>query len=148
MTNTYGPGMRIKDARQIFLGIWVRRLLEGEPIEVWGGDQLRDFGYVDDAAAAFIAAALCSATEGKVLNVGGSPPISLRDLAETLIALNGGGRYEVRDFPSERKRIDIGNYYTDDRVFRELTGWAPATVLEAGLRATLDYYRQNLAPYR
>lgn len=148
MTNTYGPGMRIKDARQIFLGIWVRRLLEGEPIEVWGGDQLRDFAYVDDGAAAFIAAALCPATEGKVLNVGGSPPVSLRDLAERLIALNGGGRYEVHTFPGERKRIDIGDYYTDDRAFRELTGWAPATELEAGLRATLDYYRQNLALYR
>ncbi len=37
LTNVYGPRMRIKDARQGFLGIWVRQLLEGEPIEVWGG---------------------------------------------------------------------------------------------------------------
>jgi UDP-glucose 4-epimerase len=148
MTNTYGPGMRIKDARQIFLGIWIRRLLEGEPLEVWGGDQLRDFAYVDDAVDAFIAAALCPATEGKVLNVGGSPPISLRELAQRLVALNGGGTYDIRDFPPDRRRIDIGDYYTDDGAFRAMTGWAPATELDAGLRATLDYYRQNLAHYR
>jgi UDP-glucose 4-epimerase len=147
MTNTYGPGMRIKDARQIFLGIWLRRLIEDRPFEVWGGDQLRDFAYVDDAVDAFIAAALCPATEGKVLNLGGSPPISLRDLAQMLIALNGGGTYTLRDFPMDRKRIDIGDYYTDDRAFRDLTGWVPRTDVETGLRRALDYYRQNLALY-
>jgi UDP-glucose 4-epimerase len=147
MTNTYGPGMRIKDARQIFLGIWLRRLIRGEPFEVWGGDQLRDFAYVDDAVDAFIAAALCPATEGRVLNLGGSPPISLRELAQTLVALNGGGTYAVRDFPADRKRIDIGDYYTDDRALRQLTGWAPTTDIETGLRRSLDYYRQNLALY-
>jgi len=41
--------MRIKDARQTFLGLWVRQLLEGKPISVWGGKQLRDFTDVEDA---------------------------------------------------------------------------------------------------
>ena len=54
LTNTIGPGMRIKDARQTFLGIWLCRLLEGKPFEVWGGAQLRDFTYVDDAVEAFL----------------------------------------------------------------------------------------------
>jgi dTDP-glucose 4,6-dehydratase/UDP-glucose 4-epimerase len=41
LTNTYGPGMRVKDARQTFLGIWIRLLLEGKPIKVFGdGKQL------------------------------------------------------------------------------------------------------------
>ena len=43
LTNTIGPRMRVKDARQTFVGIWIRRLLEGEPLEVWGGEQRRDF---------------------------------------------------------------------------------------------------------
>ena len=54
LTNTIGPRMRVKDARQTFVGVWVRRLVEGEPFEVWGGDQLRDFTYVDDAVEAFL----------------------------------------------------------------------------------------------
>ncbi len=49
LTNTIGPRMRIKDSRQTFLGVWVRLLIEGKPFEVWGGNQLRDFTYVDDA---------------------------------------------------------------------------------------------------
>src|SRR5207248_6411149 len=40
LTNTIGPRMRVKDARQTFVGVWIRRLLEREPIEVWGGGQL------------------------------------------------------------------------------------------------------------
>src|SRR3989475_13200713 len=43
LTNTYGPRMRIKDARQTFLGLWIRLILEGKPVEVWGGPQVRDF---------------------------------------------------------------------------------------------------------
>src|SRR6516162_3802634 len=49
LTNTYGPGMRVKDDRQTFLGIWIRRLIEGQPIQIFGdGAQQRDFNFVDD----------------------------------------------------------------------------------------------------
>lgn len=54
LTNTIGPRMRVKDARQTFLGIWIRLLVDGKPFEVWGGNQLRDFTYVDDAVDAFL----------------------------------------------------------------------------------------------
>ncbi len=147
LTNVYGPGMRIKDARQNFLGIWLRRALEGEAFEVWGGEQRRELLYVDDAVEAFLRAALCRDTVGLALNVGGEEPYTLSALAEALIRANGGGRFERREFPDERKRIDIGDFVTDDRRFRELTGWAPRVGLDAGLRRSLDYYRRRLADY-
>src|SRR5436309_3603640 len=81
LTNVYGPGMRIKDARQNFLGIWLRRALEGEDFEVWGGEQRRELLYVDDAAEAFLIAALTRATAGQALNVGGETPYTLLALA-------------------------------------------------------------------
>src|SRR3954463_3924766 len=71
LTNTIGPRMRIKDARQTFVGLWVRQLLEGQPIEVWGGEQLRDFTDVDDAVYAFLLAAVNSSPKGEVYNLGG-----------------------------------------------------------------------------
>jgi nucleoside-diphosphate-sugar epimerase len=147
LTNVYGPGMRIKDARQNFLGIWLRLVLEGRPFEVWGGEQRRDMVYVDDAAEAFLAAAVTEDCEGLALNVGGDAPYSLADIAAALIAANGGGHYEQREFPPERKRIDIGDFITDDRKFRALSGWEPKTALADGLARSLAYYRDRLSHY-
>ena len=86
-------------------------------------------------------------TAGLALNVGGEAPYTLLALAEALVRANGGGRFERREFPEERKRIDIGDFVTDDRRFRELTGWAPQIGLDDGLRRSLDYYRRHLASY-
>jgi nucleoside-diphosphate-sugar epimerase len=147
LTNVYGPGMRIKDGRQTFLGIWLRRVIEGEPFEVWGGEQRRDLLYVDDAAEAFLYAAVTLEAEGLALNVGGDEPCNLADLAEAVISAHGGGRYEIREFPAERKRIDIGDFVTDDRRFRAISGWRPRVRLADGLRRSLDYYRRHLACY-
>ena len=147
LTNVYGPGMRIKDARQNFLGIWLRRALEGEAFEVWGGEQRRELLYVEDAVEAFLVAALSHDTAGLALNVGGGEPYTLLALAEALIRANGGGAFERREFPEERKRIDIGDFVTDDRRFRQLTGWAPKIGLDDGLLRSLDYYRRHLALY-
>src|SRR5580658_4222231 len=114
LTNTYGPGMRIKDARQTFVGIWLRNIIEGRPIEIWGGMQQRDFTYVDDAVEAFLLAAACPETVGRAFNVGGDRVIRLQELAELMIAANGAGDFQVKTFPPERKRIDIGDYYADN----------------------------------
>jgi len=148
LTNTIGPRMRIKDARQTFLGEWVRLLLEGKPIEVWGGEQRRDFTYVDDCVRALELAAASPAATGRVFNLGGSDPISLGDLARLMIAVNGGGRLRVRAFPAERKKIDIGDYYADWALIRATLGWEPRVALREGLRRTLAFYRRELRHYR
>jgi UDP-glucose 4-epimerase len=126
-------------------------VLENEAFEVWGGAQLRDLTYVDDVTSAFLIAAEQSGRPdvgGQVFNIGGSPPISLLDLADKLVAANDGqGRYELREFPADRAPIDIGSYAADDRAFRKATGWAPAIDLDKGLKLSLDWYRQRLADY-
>jgi UDP-glucose 4-epimerase len=147
LTNTYGPRMRIKDARQTFVGVWLKLILEGEPFEVWGGAQKRDFTYVDDAVEAFLLAAASAATKGKVFNLGGEAPVSLAELAELLVAANRGGRFVRREFPAERQRIDIGNYYADDTLFRRVTGWRPQVGLAEGLARSLAYFRDHRAHY-
>jgi UDP-glucose 4-epimerase len=146
LTNTYGPRMRIKDARQTFIGVWLRAVLEGRPFELWDGAQLRDLTYVDDAADAFLLAAASDAAKGGVFNIGGER-LSLQELAEAVVAANGGGSYETRSFPPERKRIDIGDYYADDVRFRAATGWSPQTSVALGLKRSLDYFRAHLAEY-
>ena len=147
LTNIYGPRMRIKDARQTFLGTWIRCVLTGEPIEVWGGEQLRDLVYVDDAVNALMAAVGLTALTGGIFNVGGTERVSLRDLADQLVRLNGAGTVNVRTFPEDRKKIDIGDYYADSGRLLAAAGWQPRITLEAGLRATLAYFRQHLEHY-
>ncbi|HXA41737.1 MAG TPA: NAD-dependent epimerase/dehydratase family protein [Candidatus Solibacter sp.] len=147
LTNTYGPRMRIKDARQTFLGVWIRLVLEGEPFEIWEGEQLRDFTYVDDAVDAFMLAAASEDTNGHVYNIGGDEVISLAGLGALLVNVNGSGAFEMRSFPAERKRIDIGDYYGDYSLFAKTVGWAPKVRLERGLAETLAFFRQNLDQY-
>jgi nucleoside-diphosphate-sugar epimerase len=147
LTNTYGPRMRIKDARQTFVGIWVRLVLEGRPFEVWGGDQLRDFTYVDDCVEALLLAAVTDAADGRVYNLGGDKVVSLRQLADALVAAHGGGEYLLKKFPEERKKIDIGDYYSQDARIRTELGWRPVVPLEEGLRRTLAYFAPRLERY-
>ncbi len=147
LTNTLGPGMRVKDARQTFVGVWIRRLLENEPFEVWGGEQLRDFTYVGDAVEAFLLAATRPEAIGEVFNLGGPPPVTLQQLAELLIELNRGGCFSVRAFPPDRKKIDIGDFYADDRRIARKLGWKPRTDLRRTLALTLAYYRKELKYY-
>jgi UDP-glucose 4-epimerase len=147
LTNTYGPCMRVKDARQTFLGIWVRLVLEGKPFEVWGGEQLRDFTYADDAVDAFLLAAEKEEANGQIFNLGGDRIISLKELGELLVEVNGGGQVLVKSFPPERKRIDIGDFYADDRRIRATLGWEPRVPLREGLLRTLAFFRESLSHY-
>ncbi len=147
LTNTYGPGMRIRDARQTFLGIWIRRLLEGEPFEVWGGGQRRDLNYVEDAVDAFLLAVLDPAADGKVFNLGAPEVVTLEELARLLVEVHGRGRFTVRPFPEERRRIDVGDYYGDIGAIREALGWEPRVPLREGLARTLAFYGAELASY-
>lgn len=140
LTNTYGPGMRVKDARQTFLGIWVRLLIEGKPIKVFGdGLQLRDFNYVDDCVDALLRAGSSDASNGKVYNLGSSEVVGLKALAG-MMTKGKEGAYELIPFPPERKAIDIGDYYSDYSLITKELGWKPKIDLNEGLQRTMAYY--------
>ena len=148
LTNTYGPGMRVKDARQTFLGIWVRRLIEQEVIQIFGtGEQRRDFNFVSDVVEALLLAAANNNSDGQVFNLGNREHVSLKELGELLVRINGGGRYQLIPFPEDRKAIDIGDYYSDFKKIENALGWSPQTTLEEGLKTTLEYYRHNHTQY-
>jgi UDP-glucose 4-epimerase len=139
--------MRVKDARQTFVGIWIKCVLQNTPFEVWGGEQLRDFTYVDDAVEAFLLAAARPEARGRVFNLGGTGRLSLRELADELVDAAGGGRYEVRDFPEDRKKIDIGDFYADCSLIASTLGWKPHTTVRTALRRTVAFFRRELSNY-
>jgi UDP-glucose 4-epimerase len=56
-------------------------------------------------------------------------------------------QFTTREFPADRKTIDIGSYHADDGAFRAATGWAPLVSLEEGIGRSLEWYRPRLAAY-
>lgn len=148
LTNTYGPRMRVKDARQTFLGWWLRQIVEGQTLQVFGdGLQIRDLNYVDDVVMALLLAAQHDKADGQIYNLGAPEAVNLIELAEMLVSISGNGSYEIVPFPAKRKRIDIGDYHGDFSKIQRDLGWSPQIGLREGLAQTVTYYRENLPHY-
>jgi UDP-glucose 4-epimerase len=148
LTNVYGPRQLIRHNRQGFIGWFIRLAVEGREIQVFGdGSQVRDFVHVDDVSDAFLRAGASDDCNGGVFNVGGSEPIAHRDLVALLIDAAGRGSMKLIDWPDEKRRIDIGSFYSDSTRFTTTTGWTPAVTLRDGLTSTLAYYREHYAHY-
>lgn len=148
LTNTFGPGMRIKDARQTFLGIWIKNLIENKVLDIYGtGEQLRDFNYVDDTVSALLLAGLENKADGQIFNLGSHERISLTDLAKSMIAIFGKGDYHTIPFPPQRKAIDIGDYYSDYTKAQQIIGWQPTTPLKDALNKTIAFYKEHIKEY-
>lgn len=148
LTNTFGPRMRIRDARQTFIGWWIRQLLEGQTLNIFGdGLQVRDFNYIDDVVEAILMVAAHDVADGQIYNLGGDEPINLLNLARLMIEVNGSGDFLLKPFPDDRKRIDIGDFYGDYRKIRSKLGWRPVVGLREGMTRTMEYFRANFEQY-
>ena len=148
LTNTYGPRMRIKDARQTFLGIWIRNLLQGKPIQVYGdGQQRRDYNYVDDLVDALILAATENKAVGNVYNLGAPDPMSLSETAKVMCLGIEKSSWNLVPFPEDRKAIDVGDFICDYNSFSSAFGWEPKIKFEEGIKRSLEYFRSELEHY-
>ena len=148
LTNTYGPRMRIKDARQTFLGIWIRNLLQGKPIQVFGdGKQRRDYNYIEDVLDALLIAATEKNAVGKVYNLGAPDPLSLENTAKIMCQKTEGVDYQMIPFPEDRKAIDVGDFICDYSAFRDQFGWEPKVSFEDGIQRSLEYFQKDIEHY-
>jgi UDP-glucose 4-epimerase len=148
LSNIYGPRQLLKHNRQGFIGWFIRLVIEGRTIEIYGdGTQLRDFVYVDDAADAFLRAGATDVCNGQVLNVGGSEPVAHHALVKLLVDVAGSGTYRFVEWPPEKKVIDIGDFITDSTRIRQLLGWTAVTPLRTGLEGTIAFYREHFGHY-
>jgi nucleoside-diphosphate-sugar epimerase len=143
LTNTYGPRMDLRSDVKGFVGIFVRKALAGEKIQIYGdGLQRRDFNHVDDAVRALLLAGESDALSGEVFNLGHSEIETLLGFVQTLRKF-AEFEYELVPFPPEAAAIDIGDYYGDFTKFRDATGWSPQIGLARGLEGTVSYYRER-----
>ncbi len=147
LTNTYGPRQLIRHNRQGFLAWFIRLVLDGQEIPIFGdGQQRRDFTYVDDAVDALLLAGCTEGTDAEIYNLGGESA-SLLEVAELLISLAGRGSYRLVPFPPEKRVIDIGSYEADYSKIRQALGWEPRVSLREGLARTLAYYERYREHY-
>jgi len=135
LANVYGPRQDPQGEAGV-VAIFAGRLLSGRPCTVFGtGDQTRDFVYVADVADALLAAA--ERADGQLLNIGTGVETSVNDLYRTMAGMVGGPddpeRGSARPGELDRSALD------PTRAASEL-GWRPATSLDDGLRATLDWF--------
>jgi dTDP-glucose 4,6-dehydratase len=136
--NTYGPRMRVQDGRAI--PAFLSQALRGEDVTVFGdGSQTRSLCYVSDLVDG-IYRLMMSETPDPV-NIGNPHELTIRALAERIVALAGSGSKIVeRPLPVDDPRVR----QPDITRARTILGWEPKVPLEEGLPRTLDYFRRKL----
>ena len=151
LTNVYGPRMALDIPCQGFLSTFLRRLLLGRPLEVFGdGMQVRDPVYVDDAVDAFLAAGSLTPhprTTERVYNIGGAERLTLNEIASIASEAAGLCVPVHRPFPERIKAIDIGSYYTDSSLAGRELDWHARIDFASGIRRTLEYCRREMTHY-
>lgn len=148
LTNTYGPRHLMRTSQQGVLSWFIRLAIEGRDIELFGGgEQQRDFNYVDDVVEALILAAVNDDANGEVFNIGSGEPVSLKDAAELACGVAGAGCVHAVEFPPEKKKIEIGDYYADISKAKRILGWEPRTPLREGLERTIAFFQKYRQRY-
>ncbi|MCM8786991.1 MAG: GDP-mannose 4,6-dehydratase [Candidatus Omnitrophica bacterium] len=142
LTNCYGPRHQMKHPRQGVLNWFIRQVIDGEKIKLYGsGEQIRDCNYVDDVVTAFLMVGASNEVWGSAFNLGGTP-VSLKKFVEEVIKIYGKGSYEIVPFPKERRIIEPGDYIADWRKIKKTVGWEPKVTLEEGIKKTIDFYKK------
>ncbi|KKW29972.1 MAG: hypothetical protein A3K06_01020 [Candidatus Doudnabacteria bacterium RIFCSPHIGHO2_01_52_17] len=139
--NIYGP-RQDSSAYGFVVGIFIKQALAGEPLSVFGdGTQTRDFVYIDDNINASILALLSAETDGQVVNIGTGRPMTVLDLAESIIREVGSQGPEVKFLPM-RSGGEIRHRFPDVGKMRKLLHYQPKYTIEKGLRETINWYKQ------
>lgn len=143
ITNTYGPRHQMQHDEYGVFNWFIRKAMDNEVIPVFGdGRILRDYLYIDDLIDALLMTALCEKSYGEVFNIGSGVPLNFVDLAKTIIKVAKSGRTNFTGFTSERKALEPGDYYADISKIKSIVGWKPKTVLEDGIKKTIQYYKK------
>ncbi len=148
VNNTYGPRHQMKHPKFGVLNWFVRLAIDNEEIPIFGdGLQLRDYNYVTDVVQAFLLAGLSEAACGEVFNLGSDRPSPLVDFVRSIIKVVGRGRNVHKPWPTERQKIEIGDYIADISKAKALLKWSPQVPFEMGLEETARFYRQYRGYY-
>jgi UDP-glucuronate decarboxylase len=139
--NTYGPRMHPNDGRVV--SNFIVQALKGEPLTIYGeGSQTRSFCYVDDLVDGLMRLADSGADFTGPVNLGNPDEITIRELAEQIVALTGSGSSVVHE---SAPRDDPVRRCPDISLAGDRLDWSPAVGLEQGLTKTIAYFEEQLS---
>jgi len=136
--NTYGPRMRVSDGRAI--PAFLSQALKDEDVTVFGnGSQTRSLCYVSDLVEGIFR--LMQSDTPDPVNIGNPTEMTIRQLAETIIAITGSkSRVVERPLPVDDPKVR----QPDITRARNILGWEPKVPLREGLETTIAYFRKKL----
>jgi len=136
--NTYGPRMRLDDGRVLpnFMG----QALRGEPLTIYGdGSQTRSHCYVSDLVEAIYRLLLIETDEPLILNLGNPDEVTVRDLAEEVLAVTeSASEIVLQPLPEDDPKVRC----PDIHLAQQVLGWSPIVPRRDGLRMALPYFQK------
>lgn len=137
--NCYGP----RESQPYIIPEIISQLNRGEVLNLGNVQAERDFTYVHDTARALVSLLDAPVADGDAVNVGSDCSYRIEWLVHELARIMGRDHVEIRCCPSRLRRLDIDRFQCDNRKLKRLTGWEPRVGIEQGLRATVQWYRDN-----
>ena len=132
--NVYGPGQNIADRYRNVIGIFMRQIMDGQPMTIFGdGLQTRAFSYIADVAPQIALSPLIEGARNQVFNVGADQPYTLVELAKAVRVAMDAPNHEIKQLPP---RNEVLHAHSDHTKLRCVFGiQTPPVTLEAGLKA-------------
>lgn len=135
----YGPGQ----ATDMFLPALIQSLLESEHFAMSGGQQTRDYVYIDDLIEAVILAATLPGVLGKVINISSGVSVLLKGMALLAARKIGANAEKLIGFGEKNYRpSEIMEYVASCKEAERTLGWKPRTSFDEGLTVTIEHYRR------
>jgi UDP-glucose 4-epimerase len=137
--NVYGEKQNIWDRYRNVLGIWMNKHLNGEPITIFGdGTQRRAFSYIGDSVEPLWKAGVDERASKQIINLGGITNVSIKEAADTLIEVMGGGKIVELE-----QRHEVHSAYSTYRKSVELLDFEHKTNLKEGLTKMWEWAQQQ-----
>jgi NAD dependent epimerase/dehydratase len=140
--NTYGPR---QSTRAVIPTILAQLHQGATQLKLGSTAPTRDFNYVTDTVAGFLAVAECDRALGEVVNIGSGREISIGDLVRLLVEITGSDAEVVTEEARLRPEgSEVERLLCDNTRAREWAGWTPEVSLEDGLRRTSEWVKAHL----
>jgi len=144
--NTYGPR---QSARAVIPTIITQLLAGKKQIKLGSLTPTRDFNYVKDTAAGFIAIAQSDKTIGQEINIATQREISIGELAkEILTQINPSAEIICEEERLRPEKSEVNRLLGSNKKIKELTDWKPTYTLEQGIHETIEWIRENMKVYK